>query len=380
MVKTKKVVWIAATVLLLAGLTAAAESAKGGEVVERIAIKSVPAEYFRAVPPEQRGTVQEFSYAAHNYLNQARQLVSNQDISSEEAGREVVSGAPITKKCAVYLPAGYDPEDKDTKYNVLYLLHGVGGSRNEWLMGNGIRDGNYATCNLLDNLLAQDEIEPLIVVFVEGRSAHNWQNTAFTSHDTNILGFYYFDYELRYDLIPFIESNFNTYSDITDQSPEGNAAGRRHRAIAGLSMGGMQALNLVLGGYRFVSVNYGNGLGQTVLATGLQDLFAHVGAFSNAPTSSTGSVLGAGIAAAEHKLDLLYITCGDADHISLQTYRASVNGLADAAGENLNALYLIELKGEDHTFAVWTHGLYNFVRLCFKGNYQPQITALALDK
>ncbi|HHT35602.1 MAG TPA: hypothetical protein GX019_00325, partial [Firmicutes bacterium] len=84
--KTKKVVWIAATVLLLAGLTAAAESAKGGEVVERIAIKSVPAEYFRAVPPEQRGTVQEFSYAAHNYLNQARQLVSNQDISSEEAG------------------------------------------------------------------------------------------------------------------------------------------------------------------------------------------------------------------------------------------------------------------------------------------------------
>src|SRR5690554_6233685 len=216
----------------------------GGELMNNIAVGPVPAGYKKAVSEELMGEIREYSYPVRNYINSSRQLVTDQDISSEEAGRETVQGEPIIKKCSVYLPPGYDENDRERKYNMLYLLHGVGGSRYEWLYGSGIIDDNFVICNILDNLIANGEIEPLIVVFPEGWSCADWENTAvdFSNMDRiNILGFYYFDYELRYDLIPFIEANFNTYANIEDKFPAAIAYNRQHRAIAGLSMGGMQA-------------------------------------------------------------------------------------------------------------------------------------------
>jgi enterochelin esterase-like enzyme len=345
---------------------------EGGEFMNSVTITSIPEEYKRAVPEEFQGQLKEFSYTVSNYINSSRQLVTNQAISSEEAGRETVQGEPIVKKCNVYLPAGYDETDKDKKYNVLYLLHGVGGGRYEWLYGGGRIDGNYVICNILDNLIMNGEIEPLIVVFPEGRSSHDWVDNSFSVDKTNILGFYYFDYELRYNLIPFIESNFNTYANIADKSPEAIEYNRRHRAIAGLSMGGMQALNLTFGGYRHDSTKYtgtssffNNGLDKTVKAPGMQDLFAYVGAFSNAPTSSTGDILGSGIAAADYPMELLYITCGDNDGIAIMSYEMAIRDLMETAGENLRSYYQVLIRGGGHDFAVWNHGAYNFLRLLF---------------
>lgn len=350
----------------------AEENHEGGKFMGNIKITTIPEEYKRAVPEEFQGKIKEISYTVGNYINSSRQLVTNQAISSEEAGRETVQGEPIVKKCNVYLPAGYEENDKDRKYNVLYLLHGVGGSRFEWLKGGGWIDGNYAICNILDNLIMNGEIEPLIVVFPEGRSSHDWVDNSFSVDRTNILGFYYFDYELRYDLIPFIESNFNTYADIADKSPEAIEYNRKHRAIAGLSMGGMQALNLTFGGYRHDSTEYtgtssffNNGLAQTVKAPGMQDLFAYVGAFSNAPTSSPGDVLGSGIEEAEYPIDLLYITCGDNDGIAIMSYEMAVKDLLETAGKNLKSYYQVLIRGGGHDFAVWNHGAYNFLRLLF---------------
>lgn len=338
-----------------------------------IDVAAVPPAYIRPVDAELRGSIAEVSYSVDNYINESRQLVTDQDISAEEAGRETVKGQAITKKCMVYLPAGYDQNDPDTRYNVLYLLHGVGGNRYEWLNGSGRVDGNYAICNIFDNLIANGDIDPLIVVFPEGRSAHDWTDTSFNSAGTNLLGFYYFDYELRYDLIPFIESTYNTYADIRDTSPEGIERNRRHRAIAGLSMGGMQALNLAVGGYRCDSSLYtgtrgvwGNFLDTTVLAPGMEDLFAYVGAFSQAPTSSNGKTLGASIASSSHRLDLLYVTCGDADGVAFGSgYAPSVDGLVEAAGDNLRHLYQVVIAGGAHDFRVWNNGAYNFARLAF---------------
>jgi S-formylglutathione hydrolase FrmB len=341
--------------------------------MENIKVTSLPVEYGCAVGKEFQGTVSEVSYSVGNYINELRQLVTNQNIKSEEAGRDTIKGNMITKKCSVYLPACYDPNDKDTRYNVLYLLHGVGGNCNEWLSDNGKTDENFIICNIFDNLIANGEIDPMIIVFPDGRSACDWTDRSFNPEGTNMLGFYYLDYELRYDLIPFIEAKYNTYAKVKDTSPEGIAYNRLHRAIGGLSMGGMQALNLILGGYRCDSEKYSgavsqwkNGLDTTVLAPGMLDLFAYVGAFSNAPTSSEGEILGASIAVCGCRLNLLYITCGVADEIAYNAgFEVATTGLVEAAGNNLGDYYQVSIKDGLHDFNVWNNGAYNFIRLSF---------------
>lgn len=235
----------------------------------------IPDAYTRATANGKQGTVKEVVYPVNNYINSSRQLVTDRRIDAGEAGRATVNGEAIMKSCSVYLPACYDELDTDTRYNVLYLLHGVGGDQYEWLRGNGIDGGNYLLCNMLDNLIAGGDIDPIIVVMPNGRSSYDWTDCAFNSEGTNMLGFYYFDYELRYDLIPFIESTFKSYANIREASPEAVEYSRMHRAIAGLSMGGMQTLNLILGGYRCDSAaiagkesGWSNGLAATVPARG----------------------------------------------------------------------------------------------------------------
>ncbi|WP_160692460.1 alpha/beta hydrolase-fold protein [Clostridium sp. C2-6-12] len=358
--------------------------------MNNIKITSVPDEYKKAVDKELQGTINEVSYSVQNYINQSREFVTNQNISSREAGREVVEGISIEKKCNVYLPAGYKEDDKNKKYNVLYLLHGVGGNRHEWLGGNGTIDDNFIICNIFDNLIAKGDINPLIIVFPDGRSAHDWTDNSFNADGTNMLGFYYFDYELRYDLIPFIESKYNVYADIKDTSSKGIQYSRMHRAIAGLSMGGMQALNLIVGGHRCDSQLYtgtkgiwDNGLDKTVLAPGMEDLFAYIGAFSNAPTSSDGDVLGTSIKACDHRVRLLYITCGDADQIaSSGGYAKATNGIVENAGDNLVNYFQVAIKDGIHDFNVWNNGAYNFARLAFEKNEEhlnPYVVSMMLD-
>jgi S-formylglutathione hydrolase FrmB len=357
--------------------------------MNNIKITSVPDEYKKAVNKELQGTITEVSYRVQNYINQSREFATNQNISSKEVGREVATGIPIEKKCNIYLPEGYKEDDKDKKYNVLYLLHGVGGNRYEWLDGSGNVDGNSVICNIFDNLIANGDIDPLVIVFPDGRSACDWTDNSFNSEGTNMLGFYYFDYELRYDLIPFIESKYNVYANIKDTTSEGIAYNRMHRAIAGLSMGGMQCLNLIVGGYRCDSKIYtgtkggwSNGLDKTVLALGMKDLFDYIGAFSNAPTSSDGEVLGSSIKSCRHRLHLLYVTCGDADEIASQDgYAKAIDSIIEAGGDNLGDYYQILIEGGVHDFNVWNNGAYNFIRLCFgksEGHLKQDVVKMTL--
>jgi len=334
--------------------------------------KEIPDEYMRAAAKGRQGTVRDVVYPVKNYINSSRQLVTDRRYDAGEAGRPTASGGAIMKSCCVYLPAGYEDSDPDTRYKTLYLLHGVGGDQYEWLRGEGIENGQSILRNLLDNLIANGDIDPVIVVMPNGRSSEDWQDRAFNPEGTNMLGFYYFDYELRYDLIPFIESAFHTYAKIRETSREAVEYNRIHRAIAGLSMGGMQALNLILGGYRCDSASisgrdsgWSNGLAETVPARGMTDLFAYVGSFSNAPTSSSGKFLGSSIALSGNRLKLLYMTCGDADDVSIDCYAQSIDGLEDIAGDYLDAYYQVSIKDGVHDFNVWYNGAYHFTRLLF---------------
>lgn len=138
----------------------------------------------------------------------------------------------------------------------------------------------------------------------------------------------------------------------------------------------MQSLNLIVGGYRCDSeVHTGtkgiwkNGLDKTVLAPGMEELFAYVGAFSNAPTSSDGKVLGYSIKSNDYRLKLLYITCGDADEIASNAgYTKATDGLIENSGDNLENCFKIVIKDGVHDFNVWNNGAYNFIRLSFKEN------------
>ena len=151
-----------------------------------------------------------------------------------------------TRKMQVYTPPGYS---KDKKYPVLYLLHGIGGDETEWQ--RFARPGI-----LLDNLLAEGKITPMIVVMPNGRAQKNdrAQGNVFATAPA----FAAFEQDLLKDVIPTIEARYSVQAD------------REHRALAGLSMGGGQSLNF--------------GLAHL-------DTFAWVGAFSAAPNTKPAAQL-----------------------------------------------------------------------------------------
>lgn len=122
------------------------------------------------------------------------------------------------KKLNVYLPYGYDNSDKDTKYNVLYLMHGGGENENLLFGGPG---QNKELKKVLDNMIAKKDIEPLIVVTPTFYGGKN---------DTAL-----FHEELLNDILPLVETTYNTYAESADLSAL--KASRDHRAFGGFSMG-----------------------------------------------------------------------------------------------------------------------------------------------
>ncbi len=127
-----------------------------------------------------------------------------------------------TRKMQVYTPPGYSAEKK---YPVLYLLHGIGGDETEWQ--------RFAMPNVvLDNLLAEGKVTPMIVVMPNGRARKN--DRAEGDVFASAPAFAAFEQDLLKDVIPTIEARYSVQAD------------REHRALAGLSMGGGQSLNFGL--------------------------------------------------------------------------------------------------------------------------------------
>lgn len=137
-------------------------------------------------------------------------------------------GESREKYANVYLPYGYDPGDKQRKYNILYLMHGGGGNPDAWLDCCKIK-------NMLDYCFDSKEAEPFIVVFpsyYKEKVGRVGKPDAAYERDCVMR----FQHELAAELIPAVESRFNGYAE--DTSPEGLKAPRNHRAFGGFSMGG----------------------------------------------------------------------------------------------------------------------------------------------
>ncbi|MBO1362861.1 endo-1,4-beta-xylanase Z [Prevotella sp. A2931] len=124
----------------------------------------------------------------------------------------------MTRRLHVWTPAGY--EKSTDKLPVLYLIHGGGDTDNAW-------PGVGAAGFILDNLLAEDKIKPMIVVMPNGSIP-----TQDLEGEVPL-----FEEDLVKSVIPFIESNYRVMAD------------KDHRAMAGLSMGGMETLETMLKDY-----------------------------------------------------------------------------------------------------------------------------------
>jgi enterochelin esterase family protein len=125
-----------------------------------------------------------------------------------------------TRIALVYTPPGYH-SDLNLKFPVLYLLHGAGESEMAWVYQGKV---NF----ILDNLISSGLAVPMIVVMDNGYAAKpGAQNPKRPSHEDND-----FARLMLEELIPIIDRNFRTLKN------------KRYRAIAGLSMGGGQAIQI----------------------------------------------------------------------------------------------------------------------------------------
>jgi enterochelin esterase-like enzyme len=220
------------------------------------------------------------------------------------------------RKALIYTPPGYS---KTNKYPVLYLLHGIGGDEKEWLKGGQPQV-------ILDNLYADKKIEPMIVVMPNGRAIKDDRPVDIMVPD-RVEAFATFERDLLNDLIPYIERKYPVIKD------------REHRAIAGLSMGGGQALNFGLGNL---------------------DKFAWIGGFSSAPNTKPPEQLVPDPELARKNLKVLWISCGDSD--GLITFSRRTHEYLQA--NDVPHIYYIE-PGV-HDFKVWKNSLYMFSQLLFK--------------
>jgi enterochelin esterase-like enzyme len=221
------------------------------------------------------------------------------------------------RKTLVYLPPDFS---KDKQYPVLYLLHGIGGDEKEWLI-----QGQPQV--ILDNLYAENKIEPMIVVLPNGRAMKDDRASGNIFDKDKVDAFSTFERDLLMDLIPCIEKKYPVIRD------------REHRAIAGLSMGGGQALNFGLGNL---------------------DTFGWIGGFSSAPNTKKPEELVPDPESTRKKLGLLWISCGDKDRLISFSQRTH-DYLKNA---NIQHIYYVE-PGY-HDFRVWKNDLYMFSQLLFK--------------
>jgi enterochelin esterase-like enzyme len=237
---------------------------------------------------------------------------------------KVVQGLPDGRsEYFVYTPPGYDAR-ASASYPTLYLLHGLSQGAADWTEMGG---ANF----VLDNLIAQGKAKPMVVVMPLGYgdmavaakqpSADPEFGRLFVAN--NAL----FGNVLLTEIIPRVEAEYRVTKT------------REGKAIAGLSMGGAQSLDIGL-----------NGTGKD--ATGE---FAWVGGFS----SAAPFVRPPAVSGETNKLRLLWISCGTSDSL-LEPNRKLIKELQEKG----YAVKAVESPGA-HIWPVWQRNLVDFVQLLF---------------
>lgn len=218
------------------------------------------------------------------------------------------------RRMYIYCPPGYDASAD--KYPVLYLQHGGGEDERGW-------STQGRTDIIMDNLIAAGKATPMLVVMADGNTPD-------------------FEKELLNDVIPCVEKSFRVKTD------------RDNRALAGLSMGGIQTLN-----------------------TGIPNLdkFGYLGVFSSGWFAKPAPFGGAMMQNTEKYYQILKDN-KDKFNNELKVFWLSMGGKEDIAYDNCKAMRerfdkigikydYFETPG-GHTWPVWRESLYQFAPLIFK--------------
>src|SRR5581483_3607981 len=242
------------------------------------------------------------------------------------------------------------------KYPVLYLLHGIGGTDAEWT----------ALCHantVIDNLLAEGKVEPMVMVFPDGNSSRTVADLdaaaaaqaaraasvqasegrgtapaeaprpgAGRGRGINMEAWLTpFENDLLQDIIPYINSHYSVYTD-----PD-------HRALAGLSMGGGQTLNIGL-------VH--------------PEAFAWVGGFYSSPYTRMPPSTLVPDPSVPKKLKLIWLACGNKDGL----IRIS-QAVHQYLKEN-SVPHIWHVDGNAHDPTEWDNNLYLFSQNIFRSGQQ----------
>ena len=217
----------------------------------------------------------------------------------------------------VYTPAGYDTHTAE-KYPVLYLLHGGGEDERGWATQG-------KTDLIMDNLIAEGKAKPMLIFMLDGNMASAVFNTGALKA---------FEAELTQAVIPFVEENYRVRKE-----PDS-------RALAGLSMGGIQTLYA--------------GLYHT-------DMFAHLGVFSSGwlpfyqkVANDQYEFIDKNKAAIDSQLRLLWIAMGGKEDIAYQNCQNMLKEF-----DTLKLKYTYSEYPGGHIWPVWRNNLYNFAQLLF---------------
>lgn len=265
------------------------------------------------------GTVVSINYPTHDYT---------------VASSEWTEADSYNKHAWVYLPAGYNANDTSKKYPVFILLHGFGQNENTWGLTDQGRGGKIK--GYMDRGMKTGEVEKFILVVATGVASKQWGPNG-GGMDFN--GFNAFGPELRNDLLPYINENFNTKT------------GRDNVALAGLSMGGGQTFTI--------------GIGECL------DIISNFAGFSGALFASADDFITGVEENAKFdglKIHNLYMTCGDNDGMVYNTYPSYVEAMKKWTRVENFVDYTF--PGGTHDFPVWYHGFSDFIKIVFKTGVQ----------
>lgn len=221
----------------------------------------------------------------------------------------------------IYTPPGYDASAD--KYPVLYLLHGGGEDHRGWATQG-------KTDLILDNLIADNKAKPMLIVMMDGNIGMGGGIAGFGENALKA-----FENELKNAVIPFVASNYRVLTD------------GKNRALAGLSMGGLQTLHA--------------GVRNT-------DMFNYLGVFSSGWWANNTKL-------SDPQYEFMK-TNSDKINSNLKEFWISQGGKEDIAHANgqimmkkfdeMGVKYKYSEYAGGHTWPVWRHDLMMFAQLLFK--------------